>query len=74
MDNLVNGVVSVALAIVGVALLAVLVSRNAQTANVIGASGSAFSGGLLAAEAPVLGASFGSLPNLNNPQQYGPGY
>lgn len=73
MDQLVNGVVSVALAIVGVALLAVLVSRNAQTANVIGASGGAFSGGLLAAEAPVLGGGV-NLPNLINPQSYGPGY
>lgn len=73
MDNLVNGVVSIALAIVGVALLAVLVSRNSNTANVIGASGSAFSGGLLAAEAPVLGSSFSNL-NLTQPSMYGPGY
>lgn len=71
MNELVNATVSIALAIVGVALLAVLVSRNANTAGVIGASGSAFSQGLLAAEAPVLGNSFSgmSLGNAN----YGPG-
>lgn len=63
MDNLLNGVVSIATAIVGVALLAVLVSKNANTANVIGASGSAFSSALTAAEGPVLGSSFGSLGN-----------
>lgn len=59
MNELVNASVSIALAIVGVALLAVLVSRNANTAGVIGAAGSAFSGGLLAAEAPVLGGTLG---------------
>ncbi len=73
MDSLVNSAVTVALAIVGVALLAVLVSRNANTAGVIGAAGSAFSGGLLAAEAPVLGSSFGFGSSIGN-NQFGPGY
>lgn len=61
MNELVNATVSIALAIVGVALLAVLVSRNANTAGVIGASGSAFSQSLLAAEAPVLGSTIGQM-------------
>ena len=68
MNDLVNGAVSIALAIVGVAILAVLVSKNANTAGVIGASGSAFSGALTAAEGPVLGNGF-----LGNTMQ-GPGY
>jgi len=55
MNDLVESVVTIALAIAGVAMLAVLVSSRAQTANVIGASGGAFSQSLLAAEAPVLG-------------------
>ena len=53
-NTLVESVVTIALAIVGLAVLAVLVSRNAQTANIIGVSGDAFSRSLLSAEAPVL--------------------
>lgn len=53
-NTLVESVVTIALAIVGVAVLAVLVSRNANTANIIGVSGEAFSHSLLAAEAPVM--------------------
>lgn len=56
MDRLIDGAVSIAVAIVGVALLAVLVSRNANTAGVISASGSAFARGLSAATAPVTGS------------------
>lgn len=54
-EQLVSSVVTVAVAIVGLALVAVLVSKNADTANVIGAGGGAFSRSLLAAEAPVIG-------------------
>lgn len=39
--------------VIGVAILAVLVSKNAQTPQVLGAAGSAFSNVLSAAEAPV---------------------
>jgi hypothetical protein len=45
----------VALAIVGVASLAVLVSRNANTTGVITASGNAFSNALATAISPVTG-------------------
>lgn len=55
MNNLVDGAVSIATAIVGVALLAVLVSRNAQTPQVITSLGNAFSGGIGAAVSPVTG-------------------
>lgn len=59
MDSLVNGAVSIAVAIVGVALLAVLVSRNAQTPQVIQSTGNAFAEALNAATGPVTGASWG---------------
>lgn len=54
MDSLIESVVTIALAIVGVAMLAVLVSSRAQTANVIQAAGGAFGESLQSAEAPVL--------------------
>lgn len=57
MDRFVDGTVTIAVAIVGVALLAVLVSKNANTANVIKSAGAAFSGGLQAATGPVTGNS-----------------
>lgn len=59
-DQLLNSVVTVATAVVGLAILAVLVSRNAQTPAVLGSAGQAFGGVLSAAEAPVTGGnSFG---------------
>jgi uncharacterized membrane protein YbjE (DUF340 family) len=56
-DQLITSVVTVLTAIVGVAIIAVLVSRNADTANVIGAGGRAFSGALGTALSPVTGGS-----------------
>lgn len=52
------GTVSVvALAIVGVASLAVIVSKNANTAGVITASGNAFTNALGVAVSPVTGST-----------------
>ena len=48
-------IVTIGVAIVGVATLAVLVSRNANTAGVIRAGGSAFSEAIRAATGPVSG-------------------
>ncbi len=56
-DSLVTGLVSVALAIVGVATIATLVGKNAQTGQVIGAAGNAFGYDLLAAVSPVTGTT-----------------
>lgn len=73
MDRLVDGVVSIAVAIVGVALLAVLVSRNANTAGVFTAGGNAFATALGAATGPVSGMN----TNLNyglDSSLYAPGY
>jgi len=47
----------VALAIVGVATLAVIVSNNSDTTKVISATGSAFSNALGVALSPVTGSS-----------------
>jgi len=54
-EQMVTSVVTVLLAIVGVAIIAVLVSKNANTAGVIGAGGTAFSGALGTALSPVTG-------------------
>lgn len=57
MNEVWGGVVTIAMAIVGVAILAVLVGGNSQTVGVINAAGRAFGNALNAAEAPVLGGS-----------------
>ena len=56
-DQLIASVVTVLTAIVGLAIVATLVSKNANTSGVISAGGSAFSQALSAAEAPVTGSS-----------------
>lgn len=64
MGNTVGQIATVATAIVGVAILAVLVSRNSQTPAVIKSAGDAFSSSLRAATGPVTGggsfSGFGS--------------
>ena len=59
MNGAVSQIVVVATAIVGLAVLATLVSKNAQTPQVITAAGNAFSGALRAATGPVTGAGAG---------------
>lgn len=56
-DRMVETVGTVALAIVGVAVIAVLVSRNSQTPSVVSSVGGSFAEDLNAAEGPVLGAA-----------------
>jgi hypothetical protein len=56
-DKAITSVVVVLTAIVGVAIVAVVVSKQADTANVLGAGGKAFSSILSAAVAPVSGGS-----------------
>lgn len=65
-DQLIGGVVTVLTAIIGVAIIAVLVGSNARTSQVITSAGNAFSSALNAAEAPVTGGGFGGvqLPTL----------
>jgi hypothetical protein len=59
-EQLISSMVTVATAIIGLAIIATLVSRNANTAGVVNAGGNAFSGALLAAQAPVIGSGFNS--------------
>lgn len=55
MNKLTGSIVSIAVAIIGLATLAVLVSRQADTGNVIRSAGQAFSGAIGAAVSPVTG-------------------
>lgn len=61
MSTMVEAMVTIATAIVGLAIVATLVSKKAQTPQVIQATGSAFSNALGVAESPVTGSS----TNLN---------
>lgn len=61
MDNALGQIVTIFTAIVGVAILAVLVSRNSQTPEVIKSAFGGFAEALNAATGPVSGGgSFGS--------------
>lgn len=59
MNEMWTSIVTIATAIVGIAILAVLVSRNAQTPQVIGAATQGFATDIAAAVSPVTGAGFG---------------
>lgn len=54
-NELITSIVTVMTAIVGLAIIAVLVSKNAQTPQVISAGGSAFTSSIAAAVSPVTG-------------------
>lgn len=56
MNQLTESVVTILTAIVGVAILSVLVSQRSNTAGVFSAAGSAFANALSAATGPVTGA------------------
>ena len=60
-NELITSTVTVLMALIGVAIIATLVSKNANTTGVIGAGSSAFNSGLSTALSPVTGgSSFGS--------------
>lgn len=58
MSTFAEMITTIALAIVTVAIVSVVVSKKAQTPQVIQASGSAFSNALAVAESPVTGATY----------------
>lgn len=60
MSNAGEPIVTVAVAIIGVATLAVIVGRYSNTANVITATGKAFASVLQIAVSPVTGGAGGS--------------
>lgn len=55
-EQLVTSVVTITMAIIGVAIIAILVSKNANTTAVLSAGSSAFSGALGTALSPVTGS------------------
>lgn len=57
MNHFTEQLVVVISAIIGLAIVAVLVSNNAQTASVIGAGGAALANDISAAVSPVTGAA-----------------
>lgn len=59
MEHIGPGVVAVISGVIGLAIVAVIVSRNAQTPSVLSSAGSALSQVIGAAVAPVTGNSFG---------------
>lgn len=59
MEQFTTSIVTVLMAIIGVAIVAVLVSPKANTGQVLTAGGSAFSGVLGTALSPVTGSSSG---------------
>lgn len=64
-DDIIRSITTIAVAIVGVAVLAVIVSKNAQTPQVIGAAGTSFAQSIAAAVSPVsggMGVSLGANP------------
>ncbi len=64
-DNLMTGIVSIALAVVGVATLAVIFSNKSNAAGVIQAGGSALANNIAVAVSPVSGTSV--TPNVSYP-------
>lgn len=74
MDQLTTAIVTIAVAIVGVATLAVLVSKNANTSGVISSAGQAFSGALNAATGPVSGSIGGGFSGSIPTYGMGTGY
>jgi hypothetical protein len=57
MNDFWTSIVTVATAIVGLAIIAVLVSNNAQTSNVIQSAAGGFAADLSAAVSPITGAT-----------------
>lgn len=64
-DEMLRSVVAVATAVVGLAVLAVIVSRNSNTTNVIQAAASGFNNSIATAISPVTGSN--STPILAYP-------
>lgn len=66
-DKLFDSLTTIALAIVGIAILAVLVSKNAQTPQVIKAASAGFAQDIGAAVSPVTGGGMsGFAPSLDS--------
>lgn len=69
MERITEGFITVFTLIVGVAILATLVSNKANTSQVVSSIGSAFANSLSAATGPVTGAV--SAPNVGGASGFG---
>jgi len=58
MNSFIEGAITIAMAIIGLAMLSVLVSRKSNTTGVIQASASGFGNSLGVAMSPVTGAAY----------------
>lgn len=67
MDRLTESVVTILVAIIGLATLAVIVGRNARTSEVISAAGRQFTSAIGVAVSPVTGGGGYSIPQFGNP-------
>lgn len=75
-DKMITSLVTILLAVIGVAVIAVLVSKGANTGNVFGSFGTAISNILCTAISPVTGNSCGGgglTPNVTSSISY-PGF
>lgn len=72
MNEMWSSIVTIATAIVGIAILAVIVSNNANTANVISSATGGFAQDIQAAVSPVTGGgSLGAFGNTSiSPSSY----
>lgn len=65
-EKIITSIVSILIAVIGVAIVAVLVSQSAKTGSILTSGGSAFQNILCAALKPI-GVSCGSLtPSVNS--------
>ena len=64
MDRIISEIAVVLAGIIGLAIIATLVSRNAQTPQVIKAAAGGFSDMIRAATGPVSGSGFGSMSSF----------
>lgn len=62
---------SIAAAVIGLAIVAVIFSRNSQTSQVLGAAGNAFGGILKVAVSPITGGGGMSVANTASPGGFG---
>lgn len=59
MSNMMEQITTIVLAIIGLAIVSVLVSKRANTVGVVQSLGSALGNNLAVAESPVTGATYG---------------
>lgn len=73
-DRLISGIVSVVLAIIGVAIIAAIVSPSAQTGNVITSAANAIGRMICTAVSPITGGGCGNLtPSVTSTINFGLG-